>query len=135
MLIILVVCLIPWETFEMVIVKDRYLLIQEIRHNKSIHRKPQTECTHICSLQQQNDINYRSSKKGRQAPAPALQPFYLFPGYPDAPQRLPFITGRAAPLALTTGRCTSQNARSWLSRIFLSILSLFLSTLSMLQDV
>lgn len=30
---------------------------------------------------------------------------------------------------LTTGLCTSQKALSWLSRIFLSILSLFLSTL------
>lgn len=32
-------------------------------------------------------------------------------------------------ISLTTGLCTSQNALSWLSRIFLSILSLFLSTL------
>lgn len=32
-------------------------------------------------------------------------------------------------ILLTTGLCTSQNALSWLSRIFLSILSLFLSTL------
>lgn len=35
---------------------------------------------------------------------------------------------------LTTGLWTSQNALSWLSRIFLSILSLFLSTLSKWQQ-
>lgn len=35
---------------------------------------------------------------------------------------------------LTTGLWTSQNALSWLSRIFLSILSLFLSTLSTSQQ-
>jgi len=36
-MLILFVSLIPWETFEMVIVKDRSLLTQEVRHNKSIH--------------------------------------------------------------------------------------------------
>lgn len=46
-----------------------------------------------------------------------------------APRR-PLIIFAFAPLrSLTTGRWTSQNALSWLSRIFLSALSFFLSIL------
>lgn len=52
------------ETFETIIVKDRYLLIQETRHNTSIHWKSWTGCRHIWSLQYQIHINSRSLKEG-----------------------------------------------------------------------
>lgn len=75
-------------------------------------------------------------KTGRQAQPLALQIFYLSPGYPKADiYQQPCSQSQQPHPTLTTGRCTSQNARSWLSRIFLSILSLFLSTLAMSQDI